>query len=331
MNDTQPSHINPHDYGIEKLRPGKRKATIAFFFCLAVFVAYFSLITPPGAFVKGTTVTIAEGSSLTQAGEALASAQVIRSVLVFKFFVVLFGGEKKIAPGDYLFDTRPSVVLVAEMIASKNHNLPMVKVTLPEGLTRSEMAKVLSQKLDGFSVETFLKQTEGKEGYLFPDTYFFFPGATTEVVVQTLEDNFLVATKEFKNMNTNQFADMVILASIVEKEAAGDSDRATIAGIFMNRLAKRMPLGADATLSFITGKSSSELTLTDLKIDSPYNTYIHTGLPPAPIANPGLASLKAAAHPAKTPYLFYLHDANGTIHYATTFEEHKKNQTLYLK
>ncbi len=169
-----------------------------------------------------------------------------------------------------------------------------------------------------------------KEGYLFPDTYFFFPSATTDIVTKTLEDNFVQKTKEFRDLSKDDFARMIILASIVEKEAAGDQDREIIAGIYSNRLRLGMPLGADATLSFITCKASSELTVTDLKIDSPYNTYTHKGLPPAPISNPGILSIRAAAHPATTPYLYYLHDKNGVIHYAMTLAEHDRNIAKYL-
>ncbi len=110
----------------------------------------------------------------------------------------------------------------------------------------------------------------------------------------------------------------------------GDSDRAIVSGILWNRLNKGMPLQVDATLGYVTGKSSSELTVNDLKSDSLYNTYTHKGLPPGPISNPGIAAIGAAIHPDISPYLYYLHDKNGVIHFARTFAEHKQNIAKYL-
>jgi len=301
------------------------------FFCIAVGLLYLFFVLPPADFASGSTVSIASGTSLRHIAKSFQEAHIIRSPAAFEFFVVLFGGEKKVSPGDYFFDAPSSAAAIARMVSSGTHNIGMVKITLPEGLTRYEISRTIAPKISGFSADAFMEETKGQEGYFFPDTYFFFPSATTETVIKTLRDNFTQKTKEFSALPDNQFKRMLIIASIVEKEAGKDADRATIAGILSNRLAKGMPLEVDAALAFLTGKSSSELTMSDLKIDSPYNTYVHAGLPPAPISNPGISSMRAAANPAVTPYLFFLYDKNNTIHYATTFAGHQKNEALYIK
>ncbi len=309
----------------------KRRYLILGIFVLAVIFSYVSLITPPVNFPPNKIISIAPGSTLSDITHNLKDENIIRSSAAFEFFVVFFGGEKKISPGDYYFENKVPVIVVAEMIATGNHNITKIKITLPEGLTRSDMSKVIAPKVAGFSSDMFLKETEKDEGFLFPDTYFFFPSATTEDVATTLRDNFIKKTKEFGDPTSGDFKRLITLASIVEKEASGDNDRAVIAGILSNRLAKGMALQADATLSYITGKDSSQLTISDLHIDSPYNTYIHKGLPPGPISNPGILAIEAAAHPATTPYLFYLHDKDGMIHYARTYAEHQANIKQYLR
>ncbi len=309
----------------------KRRYPILGIFLLGIIFLYIFLITPPANFPLKKTISVVQGSTLTAITHELKNEGIIRSPAAFEFFVVFFGGEKKILPGDYYFENKIPVFYVAEMIATGNHNITKIKITLPEGLTRAEMSKVIAPKVAGFSSDIFMKETEKDEGFLFPDTYFFFPSATTDDVINALRDNFTKKTKEFGDPASSDFKHIITLASIVEKEASGDNDRAIIAGILSNRLLKGMPLQADATLSYITGKESSELTISDLHIDSPYNTYIHKGLPPGPISNPGLLSIEAAAHPATTPYLFYLHDKDGMIHYARTYAEHQANIKQYLR
>jgi UPF0755 protein len=125
--------------------------------------------------------------------------------------------------------------------------------------------------------------------------------------------------------------EIIILASVIEREAHGDDDRATIAGIIEKRLKAHMPLQIDATVAYGAGVPENQLTKDDFLIDSPYNTYKYAGLPPTPISNPGLESLAAALSPKETEYIYYLHDKNGNIHYAKTFAEHEKNVKVFLR
>ena len=145
--------------------------------------------------------------------------------------------------------------------------------------------------------------------------------------------NFENKTKNIfdASFTVNEINDTLTTASILEREANGTEDIKIISGILQNRLNKNMPLQVDAPFYYLLGKESSELTQADLKIKSPYNTYINKGLPPAPIGNPGLKAIEAAVYPTKTDYLYYLHDINGVVHYAKTHSEHVKNKQLYLK
>jgi UPF0755 protein len=219
-------------------------------------------------------------------------------------------------------------------MALGDHGMETLKVTLPEGLTTSEMAKVLSKVLPNFASEVFLADAKGSEGYLFPDTYFFFSTATSGEVLFALKEDFdkktaplkVEAVAQGKNWN-----DILVMASIVEEEAATPEDRRIVSGILWKRLASGMRLQVDATFAYTIGKGSLELTVDDLKSDSPYNTYMIKGLPPTPIANPGLDSIEAALHPTASLYVYYLSDKNGVMHYSKTFDEHKLAKAKYLR
>jgi UPF0755 protein len=207
-------------------------------------------------------------------------------------------------------------------------------VTLIEGWRIEEEAKALAGLLNDNS-EKFV--TEAKEGYMFPDTYSFPKNASAEFVVKTLRDNFdKKYTPELQAKIKKQGltpAEGVILASIVEREARTDEVRTNVAGILLKRLNIGMALNADATVQYALGYQASEkswwkknLTINDLKFDSSYNTYLHAGLPPAPICNPSLSSLQAVANAdANTPYLYYFHDSKGNSYYAKTLEEQNQN------
>jgi UPF0755 protein len=183
-----------------------------------------------------------------------------------------------------------------------------------------------------FNKEEFLNLAKGREGYLFPDTYFVSGSVNPSEIIQMMENNF---TKKITSVpgiatSTHTLKDIITMASILEGEAL-PKDRAVVAGILWKRLGMGMPLQVDSTFSYVNGKNTYELTLDDLKIDSPYNTYEHKGLPPGPISNPGLDAIISALTPTKTKYLYFLTEKDGTIHYAKTFEEHKRNKELYLK
>lgn len=189
---------------------------------------------------------------------------------------------------------------------------PEVKVTIPEGLNISDIESIFTNKLPNFDRNIFLLETKDKEGYLFPDTYFFLLSDNSIKAVKAMVDNFNKKIDpllpEIKNSNHSE-KEIITMASIIEREAKGGSDRAVISGILWNRLSRGMML----------------------QVDAAPETYKTKGLPENPIANPGLEAIKAALHPVNSQYLFYLHDKTGVIHYAVSFTEHQKNISKYLR
>lgn len=277
------------------------------------------------------TVIIAKGRGLNEIAKQLKKENLIRSERVFAFYVKSQGMGDKLSAG--IFKLSPSMS-ASEIVKILSGSPAEMWVTLIEGWRIEEMANRLNENLKIDKGE-FLKLA--KEGYMFPDTYLFAPGVTAEQIAKRLRDTFEVRFKDdlrakIRSQGLTE-AQGVILASIVEREARSDKARTEVASILLKRLKIGMGLNADATVQYALGYQMNEkswwkrnLTKEDLKVDSPYNTYLHSGLPPSPICNPGLASLQAVANAdPSTSYLYYYHDAKGNSHYANTLEEHNAN------
>ena len=191
------------------------------------------------------------------------------------------------------------------------NSITSVSVTIPEGFDIDQVGATFSAKLKNFNESKFLSVTQGKEGYLFPDTYFFLNNANETDVIKSMSENF---DKKITPLNSAIKAsgksekEIITMASIIEHEAEGNSDRQVIAGILWKRISLGIPL----------------------EVDSAPTTYQTKGLPASPICNPGMQSILAALYPQSSPYLYYLHDKEGNVHYASTFEEHKVNKQKYL-
>ena len=209
----------------------------------------------------------------------------------------------------------------------------LLRVTIPEGFNVRQIGERL-EEAGLFPAEDFIKLAQRKEGFLFPDTYEFYGHAKPEDVISKMKENFdrklspylPEAEREGKTLH-----EIIIMASLLEEEAKTTEDKKIVAGILWKRLGSGAALRVDATLTYVTGRASHELTDADLKLNSPYNTYRYPGLPLAPISNPGLETIDSALHPASSTYWFYLSDKDGKLHYARTFEEHKANRLKYLQ
>jgi UPF0755 protein len=298
-----------------------------------IILALGYALMPPRDFPVGQVIAIHENQTLQSIGWQLEDQHIISNDLLFELFARGYGYDRSIVAGNYLFDKKLSLPTLLTQLKNGEHGITEVKVTIPEGLNRHEISERLSAVLPDFRSADFLALTEKEEGYLFPDTYFFYQNATATVVFQAMRDNFDARTKNIRNTfsSETEFRDLVIVASLLEEEGISTEDRKNIAGIIEKRRSIGMPLQLDATFQYINGKASLQLTDEDLQIDSPYNTYRNKGLPPTPISNPGLSSLDAALHPNTTSYLYYLSDKNGNIHYAKNFEEHKVNKSKYIQ
>jgi UPF0755 protein len=287
----------------------------ALIYNLSVFF-YFSFISAPADFPAGTVVKIEQGESLRSVSQELLRAHIIRSRVLFEAFVILYGAELRIKYSDYLFETKLPVYEVARRIAKGEHHLAPISVTIPEGFDTGEIADTFESKLEDFHKNKFLSISASLEGYLFPDTYYFYSTAEEGNVIESMNDNFnkkiaplrpLIADLGKSASRTEK--QIIVMASIIEREAKGESDRGFISGILWKRFGLSMPL----------------------QVDAAPETYKIVGLPKSPICNPGLAAIKSAISPQSSPYLYYLHDKDGNIHYARTYSEHLNNKLKYIK
>lgn len=301
-----------------------------------VLVAALTLswfVSPPRNFPAGHVFSIEEGKTLSEIAKDLKDNRYINSETAFKFAVAgVFRSGNGAVAGDYIFEKKLSTFSLAYRIVFGKHHLDPVRVTIHEGLNKFEMAEVLARAMPSFDKERFIEIAP--EGYLFPDTYFFVPNARPERVVEVMTNNFerqIEPYLEDIEGSGRTFEEVLTMASIVETEARQFETRRTISGILWKRIDENMPLQVDVTFKYVNGKVTHNLTLEDLEIDSPYNTYVYTGLPPTPIANPGLDSILATITPIDTPYYFFLADDSGETHYAATFDEHRNNKQIYLR
>jgi UPF0755 protein len=300
----------------------------------AIVIAFYLLfISAPFNFPNGAYINIPSGGSLSQSADILAEKHVIRSPLLFQAMMYLFGGDRHIVAGEYFFPARSSVIQVAMRLGSGNFEVDPARVRIPEGATMEDIAKLLAAAVPDFDVAEFEREARGKEGYLFPDTYFFMPGQGTEAILGAFANNFSKNISKIQSQIDafgKPLSDVIVMASLLEREAPETADRRVIAGILWKRIKLGMPLQVDAVFPYIIGKNSLQLTNADLKTDSPYNTYTNKGLPPGAIANPSLDAILAAVTPIQTNYLYYLSDRSGTIHYSATYDQHLAAKSRYI-
>jgi UPF0755 protein len=278
---------------------------------------------------------IRKGDGVKTIASKLSQQGLIRSSTAFFIFVKIQGIERDLQAGDYRLTKSMSTSDIARELT---HGILDVWVTTLEGWRVEEIATKLAKDLD-IPESEFLKVA--REGYMFPDTYLIPRDASASGIADIFEGNFnkkITLQMRTDSKKTGLTIDeLVVMASIVEKEGKTQDDRPVIAGILYNRLKEDMPLQVDATLQYILGYDSKEKTWwrkgiadSDKKISSPYNTYKYIGLPPGPIANPGIGALMAVIYPKESQYMYYIHDEKGLPHYAKTLEEHEQNVATYL-
>jgi len=293
------------------------------FFAAIVVSVYIFFISPPTLFPQNSTITIENGSSVGSAADVLKEKNIVRSSNVFSAAVRLFEGHRVVA-GTYALTNKEDVFTLANRFAHGKTGIVSVKVTFPEGVNVREMTEILSRSLGTFDSKKFIELATPYEGYLFPETYFIKPDTSAESIVALMRETFdgkIQIEKEKILAFGKTEKEVITMASILEREGRQSETRRMIAGILWKRLQLGMPLQVDAVFGYILGKSGY-----DLKLNSPYNTYLHKGLPPTPIGNPGLSSIEDALAPTKNPYLYYLTDKEGSIYYAKTFAEHVANK-----
>lgn len=331
--DYRPEHSMEYTHFRTEKNSRVRIAMAFFMVTVFAFVVYvFSLMQSPKDFIPGAIISIEQGTTLQGAATLLEENNIIRSAFLFQVLMQI--SEHHVIAGDYLFDENETLLDVAERITVGQYGDVRIQVWLQEGLSNVQMADILSEKLPQFNRDIFLQDAESLEGYLYPDTYYFFPSVETDEVIETLHDTFLEKITELSDdllASEHSMEDIITMASIIEKEATTDSaERAIISGILWKRIEIGMPLQVDAPFVYERDKGSHDLTIADLREDSLYNTYTNTGLTPTPIGNPSLGSIEAALKPATTSYLFYLHGNDRQVHYAVDHNGHVNNKRNYL-
>ena len=310
---------------------------------LGAGAAAWLVLTPYGPETE-TFVSVAPGSSATAIGRKLETAGVVRSR--YGFDLLRWFRHGTLQAGVYRFDHPAPATEVYARIA--RGDVFTLSLTVPEGAnifdiaTRVEQAGLGTRQsfLDAAVSQTSLvadldPEAASLEGYLFPDTYRFSPTVTAAQIAAAMVRRFRVVAAQL-GLKENLHR-VVTMASLVERESAVDAERPLVAGVFENRLAKKMPLNTDPAVIYgleLTGHWRGVIHQSDLARDTPYNTYLHAGLPPGPVANPGAPSLRAAMNPAKTNYLYFVAagtDAQGHSLFAATLDEHNRNVAGYRK
>ncbi len=317
-----------------KSMPKKEKYISLTFISLIVLISFYIFLkTPPSDFPLNSVITIEDGESLQQITNSLYENKVIKFPLIFRSAVIVLGGERKVIAGDYLLDKKEGPIDLAYRFIKGQFHLDILRITIPEGWNVYEIGEHLEKNLKSFDKNSFVELAKEWEGYLFPDTYFIADTARPKTVINLMRANFEEQLKTIEAIatSTRSVDEIITMASILEGEANTTESRKIVAGILWKRITAGMPLQVDATFKYINGKGTFELTYDDLKIDNLYNTYKYKGLPPGPIGNPGLDAINAALHPKTTRYLYFMTGKDGKMYYGRTFEEHKRNKTLYLR
>jgi peptidoglycan lytic transglycosylase G len=283
-----------------------------------------------------TRVIIPRGASFADAADSLSKANLVGWRKMFRVYARLTGGDRKIKPGTYLLrHGTPWSDIVSALHGG--HGL-VNTITIPEGFTVSQISPLLAKtlKVPIDSVNAAVRDTSllarldvptpTLEGYLFPDTYAFPIGTTARQAVHEMVYDFERRWKPEWDTKASSLQinrnDLVTMASIVEREARLPEERPVIAAVYYNRLRKGMLLQADPTVQYALGHHVDRVLYKDLTVESPYNTYVHKGLPPGPVASPGVASLDAAANPANVPYLYFVASRDGHHEFRMTLDEH---------
>lgn len=304
---------------------------------IGTFILFTSCVEqlPPTLTGPKREMVIKPNMPLWAVAETLHQAGIINSTIHFRLLAWLYNYEDRIQPGRYRFAPNINPHLVLKTLAREAPALLMI--TIPEGYTTKQIARLLEENgicdEDSFliaSQDTLLLRSfdipfPTAEGYLFPETYEFQTGSSPQVIIQRLVRQFRLVYENLRKESSSSLseAQVLILASIVEKEAQIPEEFPAIAGVFLNRLKRGLPLQSCATVEFILPEHKERLSLDDLKTPSPYNTYLHQGLPPGPICNPGRTALAAVLFSARHNYLFFVSKGDGSHIFSSTAAEHE--------
>jgi UPF0755 protein len=299
-----------------------------------MYGVYYSLNSPIKGQDPSEPFIVKRGETVKSITKNLKDDGYIRSDVFFLSLVRVSRNTRTIKSGQYNIDSGMKNIEILQILSKGI--VATEKFTIPEGFTFIQIAELLDKK--GISTTDQLIEAcynpdilkkykipfKNVEGFLFPDTYIVAVDLTANQLIEMMVEKFFENLRNipFTQYTEEELIKTVIIASLVEKEALLDSERELVAAVFYNRLSKGKRLESCATIQYILGKTKERLLFSDLKVDSPYNTYLNSGLPPGPISNPGFKSLYAAANPADVDYLFFVSKNDGSHHFSTTYKEH---------
>jgi UPF0755 protein len=285
---------------------------------------------PTDSFPVEQEVVIVEGSDVDIIAKSLRDADVIQSPILFRVLARHYGYDTKIQAGTYVFRTPLSTLELIETLGTHGPDKTERTITFPEGYSVKDFTVYTDTLFGSIDTQVLIPL----EGSLFPDTYFVSNTESLDSLIEKMKEQHKAQLEPLRTrMQERGYSerDLIIFASILEREANDKTSMRMVAGILENRLKIDMPLQVDAVFAYYLGKTSAELTENDLRTDSPYNTYRNKGLPPAPIGNPGLMALEAVLNPTPSDYFYYLTGDDGNFYYAKTHEEHVRNKARYLR
>jgi len=319
---------------------------------LGLFLMYQDGIRAPDGFNSDTHFIVQEGEALSTLAKRLEEEGLIRSTFSLRVYAWLRGSERKFQQGEYLLKAGSDLLNIHDQIVEGRQLL--LRVTIPEGLTSSEIAQLVDQA-DITDKEGFIAAVSSAEildeyglvsstleGFLYPDTYLFPRNSSPVSVVKTMVSRFMEVMENIKpgigSQKISDWYSMVVLASIVEREYRAPEEAPIISSVFQNRLRWNIPLGSCATVEYIITEIQGRphprrIFFSDTEIQSPFNTYINSGIPPSPIGNPGYVALRAAFFPADTDFLFFVvkDPVNGTHTFTKNMNDHLQARDVYLE
>ncbi len=332
---------------LQNFYPGKRLVGVVLGVILFSAIAFFLLIInwPQGNPYTLVKVNIPKGSNVADVSRILNDKNIIANKQIFRIAVWSLGHEKKLPAGSYTLEgARSNYQIINQLV----HGAPNLKrVTVQEGWRINEIAAELERVL-GTDAGDFIELCEDRsllkkwnidhvsfEGFLFPDTYYFLENQDPEDILETMVKEYHNCVTDTLLRRANELGlsmtEVVTLASIIEGEALYDTERSVISGVYHNRLQIGMKLQADPTIQYIIADGPRRLLKKDLKIESPYNTYLNKGLPPGPINNPGIESILAAVYPKENEYLFFVARGDGYHTFTKTEHEHNRAKRKFQK
>jgi UPF0755 protein len=301
---------------------------------IGITLAAYILNKAPANQTLPNSFTVEPGMSVKSITSGLEQARIVKSDTFLYFVLSLFYNTRDIKASTYVFDKPLTTFAVASKLVAGDFDTDLIKFTHVEGESVAAVAKEATIQLENFNETYFLEKAKPLEGTLYPETYYIPKSFTADELLTLMTKTFTEKTADLTDKisasNLSQ-KEILVLASILEREANSPESMKMVSDILQRRLAEGMPLQADASIEYVLNKPLKELTPDDLKVDSPYNTYTNRGLPPTPIGNPGREAILAVLEPSPNSFVFYITDNEGVFHYAVTYDEHRANIAKYLK